>query len=86
MPGAKVELAGGYALKPETLDFRGRLLMDAKVSDTQTGFKSLLLKVVDPLFKRHGGGSVIPIHVRGPRRAPDFGMDMGRVFKRGDKS
>jgi len=86
VPGARVELAGQYALRPETLDFRGRLLMDAKVSQTQTGVKSLLLKVVDPLFKRRGGGSVIPIHVRGPRSDPDFGIDVRRVFKRGDKS
>ena len=82
VPGAQVELAGGYALKPEMLDFQGRLLMDAKVSETQTGFKSLLLKVVDPLFKRRGGGSQIPIHVRGKRSDPSIGIDMGRVFKR----
>jgi hypothetical protein len=86
VPGAKVELSGRYALKPETLDFSGRLLMDAKVSETQTGLKSLLLKVVDPFFNRRGGGSVIPIHVRGPRSDPDFGIDMRRVFRRGGKS
>lgn len=86
VPGAQVQLAGGYAMKPETLDFQGRLLMDAKVSQTQTGVKSLLLKVVDPLFSRRGGGSAIPIHIRGKRSDPDFGIDMGRVFRRADKS
>ena len=86
VPGAQVNLAGRYALKPETLDFQGRLLMDAKVSQTQTGIKSLLLKVVDPLFNRRGGGSAIPIRIRGPRSDPEFGIDMGRVFRRGDKS
>jgi hypothetical protein len=86
VPGAQVELAGRYALKPETLDFQGRLLMDAKVSQTQTGIKSLLLKVVDPLFNRRGGGSQIPIHIRGRRSDPNIGIDMGRVFKRGEKS
>jgi hypothetical protein len=84
VPGANVQLAGRYALKPETLDFRGSLNMSAKVSDTQTGIKSLLLKVVDPLFHRRGGGSAIPIRVTGTRNAPNFGIDMGRVFKRGD--
>ena len=86
VPGAVVELAGRYALKAETLDFQGRLLMDAKVSQTQTGIKSLLLKVVDPLFNKRGGGSSIPIRIRGKRSDPQFGIDMGRVFKRGDKS
>jgi len=88
VPGAQVQLAGGYALRPEVLNFQGKLLMDAKVSQTQKGFKSLLLKVVDPLFSKRGGGggSEIPIHVRGKRSDPDFGIDMGRVFKRGDRS
>lgn len=84
VPGARVELAGNYALKPETLDFRGHLLMDAKISETKRGFKSLLLKVVDPLFKRKGGGSSVPIKITGTRDQPNFGLDVGRVFKRGN--
>ena len=83
IPGARVELAGQYALKPETLQFRGRLLMDAKISETQRGVKSLLLKVVDPLFRREGGGSSVPFKITGTRDKPDFGLDVGRVFKRG---
>jgi hypothetical protein len=82
-PGAAVSLAGSYALRPEMLDFSGTLRMDAKVSETQTGFKRILLKVVDPLFKKDGGGSAIPIKVVGPRNSPSFGLDKGRVFQRG---
>ena len=81
-PGAAVSLAGSYALRPEMLDFSGTLRMDAKVSETQTGFKRVLLKVVDPLFKKDGGGSAIPIKVAGPRNNPSFGLDKGRVFHR----
>jgi len=85
VPGARVELAGTYALKPETLDFKGQLLLDAKISQTVTGWKSVLLKVVDPLFKqKDGSGSVIPIRIGGSRNAPDFGLDVHRVFKRGN--
>ena len=84
VPGARVELAGTYALKAETLDFKGQLLLDAKISQTTTGLKSLLLKAVDPLFKqKDGSGSVIPIKISGSRKAPDFGLDVRRVFKRG---
>jgi hypothetical protein len=84
VPGARVELAGTYALKPETIDFKGQLLLDAKISQTTTGLKSLLLKAVDPLFKqKDGSGSVIPIKISGSRKAPDFGLDVRRVFKRG---
>ena len=85
VPGARVELAGTYALKPETLDFKGQLLLDAKISQTMTGWKSLLLKVVDPLFKqKDGSGSAIPIKISGSRNAPDFGLDVRRVFRRED--
>jgi hypothetical protein len=86
VPGARVELAGNYALKAETLDFKGQLLLDAKISQTTTGWKSLLLKVVDPLFKqKDGNGSAIPIRIGGSRSAPDFGLDVRRVFRRGDR-
>jgi hypothetical protein len=82
-PGATVQLAGSYALKPEALDFKGSLLLDAKLSETQTGIKSFLLKAIDPLFrKKNGTGSAIPIKISGTRNAPSFGLDFGRVFHR----
>jgi hypothetical protein len=85
VPGAKVQLAGVYALKPETIDFKGQLLLDAKISQTVTGFKSVLLKAVDPLFKQKDGtGSAIPIKIGGSRNAPAFGLDVRRVFHKGD--
>ncbi|MCU1383813.1 MAG: hypothetical protein JWL71_2510 [Acidobacteria bacterium] len=85
VPGARVELAGSYGLKAETLDFKGQLLLDAKISQTMTGWKSVLLKAIDPLFKqKNGSGSAIPIKIGGSRNAPDFGLDVRRVFKRGN--
>ena len=57
--------------------------MDATVSQTTTGFKRLLPRGVDPLFKRAGGGSAIPIKITGTRNSSSFGLDKGRVFKRG---
>jgi hypothetical protein len=85
VPGAKVQLAGGYALQAESLDFKGQLLLDAKISETVTGIKSVLLKAVDPLFKqKDGSGSAIPIKIDGSRSAPAFGLDVRRVFKKGN--
>ena len=85
VPGARVELAGSYALRPETLDFHGTMVMDAKISETTTGVKSLLLKAADPLFANNGGGSAIPFKIEGTRKDPSFGLDVGRVFKRGER-
>ena len=69
-----------------TLSGNRLLLLDAKVSETTTGVKSLLLKVVDPLFKKDGGGSAIPIKIEGTRHDPKFGLDVRRIFKKGDKT
>jgi hypothetical protein len=82
IPGAAVKLQGQYALRPETLAFTGNLYMDAKVSETVTGWRSMLLKVADPLFREHGK-TVVPIKITGTRGAPAFGMDVGRIFKKG---
>lgn len=84
VPGAQVRLAGNYGLQSESIDFKGELLLDAKISETTTGFKSLLLKAIDPLFRRQGGGSAIPIKIEGTRGQPKFGLDVHRVFKKED--
>jgi hypothetical protein len=79
VPGAIVELNGRYNLKSEMLNFAGTLFMDAKVSQTVSGWKSLLLKVVDPLFRKNGR-TVVPIKISGRRSQPEFGLDAKRVF------
>jgi len=83
LPGAIIELSGQYSLTREALAFNGRLFMDAKVSQTTTGWKSLMLKVVDPVFRKDGR-TAIPIKISGTLNEPSFGMDVRRVFRRGD--
>lgn len=82
VPGAAVELQGGYKLRTEELDFSGTLRTQAKVSQMTTGVKSFFLKLADPLFKRKGAGAVVPITISGTPEAPKFGLDVGRVFSR----
>jgi hypothetical protein len=84
VPGAEVTLEGQYALVEEELDFRGELLMDAKLSQMTTGVKSFFLKAVDPLFSRRGAGTVIPVKISGNRNDPSFDVEVGRVFTRKD--
>jgi hypothetical protein len=73
--GASVSLAGAYDLDNGQLDFRGQLLMDAKLSQTTTGWKSALLKPFDHFFHGQGGGSRIPIKITGTRENPSFATD-----------
>jgi hypothetical protein len=78
LEGARIRLAGDYALRSEQLEFYGAMQMDAKVSETTTGFKAFLLKAVDPFFGDGKGGALIPIKITGTRAAPAFGLDLSR--------
>lgn len=83
IPGAVVQAGGTYNLASEALQFDGTVRMQATVSQAVGGgVKSVLLKVVDPLFRRGGAGAVIPIRIQGTRNDPKFGLDFGRTFKR----
>jgi hypothetical protein len=81
VPGAGVQLDGFYNMKSGDMDFRGHLLLDDKLSQTTTGATSVFLRVVDPFFKRKGGGSSIPIKVTGNYAHPSFGIDLGGNHK-----
>jgi hypothetical protein len=81
VPGAVISIDGAYSLRRETLAFSGDLIMDARLSQTTTGFKSLLLKMADPLFRRNGKTHV-PLKIGGTRDDPQFGLDVKRVFRR----
>jgi hypothetical protein len=82
VPGAEVRLAGRYGLESEALAFTGTVRLAAKVSQTTTGIKSLLLKMVDPLFSRKDAGTVLPIRVTGTRSDPKFGVEVKKALLR----
>ena len=81
VPGAVVQLSGTYDLRAEEVNFTGDLLTDASLADMTSGFKSLLARVAQPLFRRKGGGSRLPIRISGARNKPSFGLDVKRVFR-----
>jgi AsmA-like C-terminal region len=76
VPGATVNLDGTYGLRNEQLDFRGKVRMQAKLSQTQTGIKSFFLKALDPFFAKEGAGAVLPIKITGTRDQPKFGLNL----------
>lgn len=80
--GAQVRLAGHYGVQHERLDFRGTLRLRAKASQTQTGWKSLVLKVFDPLLDGRGAGTVLPITITGTRNHPKFGVELRKLLPR----
>jgi hypothetical protein len=82
VPGAQVAMAGNYGIRTDSLDFQGTAKLDATISQMTTGFKSVLLRPLDPLFRRDGSGTVLPIRVSGTRDSPSFSLEIGAVLKR----
>jgi hypothetical protein len=76
VPGASIRLAGTYKMDDGQMDFRGKLRLQAKLSQTVTGAKSFFLRAVDPFFKgKNGAGTELPIKIAGTKDHPSFGLD-----------
>jgi hypothetical protein len=80
IPGAVVKMKGIYKLEGNRFDFQGVVRTDATASQMTTGWKSLLLKAVDPLLRKNGAGLEIPITISGTKADPKFGVDLGKMF------
>ncbi len=80
MPGAHIKMQGVYGLTDEAFDFKGIVRTDATASQMISGWKSWLLKPVDPLFKKNGAGVQLPIEISGIKDDLHFGL----AFKHGD--
>jgi len=77
IPGAAVNIGGSYDMGEDTLDFHGSLMLDVKVSQTQTGWKRWVLKPLDPFFSKRGAGTFLHIKILGSAKDPQFGLDRG---------
>jgi AsmA-like C-terminal region len=77
VPGTKVDLTGKYSLDGNQFDFHGKARMNAKLSHMVTGWKSILLKPVDPFFSKDGAGTEVPVKITGTKSEPHFGLDFG---------
>jgi hypothetical protein len=78
VPGTQANMTGTYSLDGNVFDFHGKAQMDAKLSQMVTGWKSKLLKPVDPFFSKDGAGTEIPFKISGTKSEPHFGLDFGR--------
>lgn len=75
VPGAEIALDGVYSLDGRQFDLHGAVATQARASQMVTGWKSLMLKAVDPFLAKHGAGMEIPISITGTRSDPHFGLD-----------
>jgi hypothetical protein len=90
IPGTQVNITGNYSLDGREFNFHGKARLDAKLSQMTTGWKSVLLKPVDPFFSKHGAGTEVPVKITGTESEPHFGLDFhhkeghGQTVKIGD--
>jgi hypothetical protein len=76
VPGALAHLHGTYGLLTEQVSLHGTLQLDNKLSKGSTGVKSVLLKSVEPFFKKKDAGEIVPIKIGGTFSHPTYGLDV----------
>lgn len=76
MPGAQVLAEGVYGMSGSPFEFHGKVRTKATISQMTTSWKSVLLKPVDPFFKKNGAGAEIPFKISGSKDEPHFGLDI----------
>ena len=81
VPGTRVNLRGTFDLNARQFNFHGQALFDARLSQMVGGWKSILLKPVDPFFGKRGAGTDLPVKITGNQNALHFGTDF---FHKGD--
>ena len=82
IPGAKARMHGTYNIINHKIDIHGKMRVDTRISKTARGFKSLLLKVMDPIFKKKKKGEIVPVHISGTYENPQFGLDLDQDDKK----
>jgi hypothetical protein len=86
VPGASARLHGTYNIIEHRIDLHGQMQVDTQISKTTTGMKSLLLKIMDPFFKKRHRGEVVPVHLGGTYEHPQYGLDLDKDKKEGQKA
>jgi hypothetical protein len=74
-PGTSADIAGTYNLLDKTVNLRGVLHTNGKLSDTTSGFKAVLLKAVGPFLKKKSI-TVVPFTITGTSNDPKFALDL----------
>ena len=78
IPGANARMYGTYNIINHKVDLHGKMRVDTRISKTASGFKALLLKVMDPIFKKKRKGEIVPIHISGTYEKPEYGLDLNQ--------
>jgi hypothetical protein len=86
IPGALVLLNGVYSTNGAVFEFKGHVRTEATASQMVTGWKSWLLKPVDPFLKKNGAGLQLPISISGTQGDVHFGLAMHGTAEESDRA
>jgi hypothetical protein len=76
VPGAHARMQGTYHLEDHHVNLHGDLWTIATFSKDATGIKTILLKPMDPLFKRKHAGARVGVTMTGYVDNPAFGVSL----------
>ncbi len=79
VPGADARLDGTYNLIDYRVDLHGTLITTGNVSDGTSGFKSLLVKAITPLFKKKAKAKIVPFKITGTYGHTSVALDVGKI-------
>lgn len=79
VPGAQAHLHDTYNILNHRINLHGEMKVDTKISKTSSGAKALLLKIMDPLFRKKAKGEIVPVHIQGTYEKPQFGLDLANT-------
>jgi hypothetical protein len=85
IPGAKADMHGAYDLPSHKVNLHGQMRVDTQISNTTTGFKSFVLKFMEPFFKKKKKGEIVPVHILGTYEKPDIGLDFNQSSEKDKK-
>ncbi len=74
MPGATLQLAGVDRVTGNLFEFKGHIRTEARASQMVTGWKSMLLKPLDPIFAKNGAGLELPVMITGEHSSYKLGL------------
>ncbi|MBV9767507.1 MAG: hypothetical protein JOZ48_21890 [Acidobacteriaceae bacterium] len=77
IPGANAWIHGTYGLIDYKIDLHGTLLTTGDPSRATTGFKTLMVKVITPFFKRKHAVRFVPFKITGTYSNVNVGLDLG---------
>jgi hypothetical protein len=75
VPGAAARMHGAYNIIDHKIDLHGQMRVDSKISKTEKGAKALLMKIMEPFFKKKNRGEILPVRISGTFEKPSFGLD-----------